>query len=150
VGFHPFCDLSALGFCQCYIGQQGLSLLLPRVCTNVSNNQFTVHHYTANLLQPLHQTLGISLLHYDDLQPLHQTDVLEHKAQELIAKNKELREFYERATEHRHGLQNTEKELEKLENALLKHELELKKHIPVDQMEELRLKFPREAKDCRE
>ena len=90
------------------------------------------------------------MLHYDDLQPLHQTDVLEHKAQELIAKNKELREFYERATEHRHGLQNTEKELEKLENALLKHELELKKHIPVDQMEELRLKFPREAKDCRE
>lgn len=54
-------------------------------------------------------TLGISLLH---LQPLHQTDVLEHKAQELIAKNKELREFYERATEHQNGLQNTEKELE--------------------------------------
>ena len=95
-------------------------------------------------------TLGISLLHYNDLQPLHQTDVLEHKAQELIAKNKELRESYERTTEHRHGLQYTEKELEKLENALLKHRLELKKHIPEDQMEELRLKFPNEVKDCRE
>ena len=56
--------------------------------------------------------------------------MLDHKAQELIAKNKELREFYERATEHRNGLQNTEKELEKLENALVK------------------VKFPREAKDC--
>ena len=56
--------------------------------------------------------------------------MLDHKAQELIAKNKELREFYERTTEHRNGLQNTEKELEKLENALL------------------RVKFPREAKDC--
>ena len=55
--------------------------------------------------------------------------MLEHKAQELIAKNKELREFYERATEHQNGLQNTEKELEKLENALVK------------------VKFPREAKD---
>ena len=53
--------------------------------------------------------------------------MLEHKAQEFIAKNKELREFYERATEHRNGLQSTEKELEKLENALL------------------RVKFPREA-----
>ena len=95
-------------------------------------------------------TLGISLLDYRDLEPLHQTDALEHKAQELIEKYKELRESYERATEHRNGLQNTEKELENLENALLKHELELKKHIPVDEMEELRLKFPREAKDCRE
>ena len=95
-------------------------------------------------------TLGISLLHYDDLQPLHQTDVLEPKAQELIVKNKKLRESYKRATEHRHGLQNTEKELEKLENALNQHELKLEKHIPEDQMEELRVKFPREAKDCRE
>ena len=96
-------------------------------------------------------TLGISLLHCDDLQPLHQTNVLlEPKAQELIVKNKELRESYERATKHRHGLQNTEKEVEKLENALHQHELELKKHIPADQIEELRVKFPREAKDCRE
>ena len=75
-------------------------------------------------------TLGISLLHYDDLLLLHQTDVLEPKAQEIIAKkNKELRESYERATVHRYGLQNTEKELEKFENALLQHELELETQI---------------------
>lgn len=56
--------------------------------------------------------------------------MLEPKAQEIIAKkNKELRESYERATVHRYGLQNTEKELEKLENALLQHELELETQI---------------------
>ena len=45
-------------------------------------------------------TLGISLLDINDLEPLHQTDVLEHKVQQVIAQNKELREFYGRATKH--------------------------------------------------
>ena len=65
------------------------------------------------------------MLDINDLEPLHQTDVLEQKVQQVIAQNKELREFYGRATKHRHGLENTEAELEECKEAMLKHKLEL-------------------------
>ena len=87
-------------------------------------------------------TLGISLLDYSNLEPLHKTDVLEQKVQQLKARNKELREFYEGATEHRRGLENAGAELEECKNALCEHKLELQKCI--DQI------GVGEVKDCKE
>ena len=90
-------------------------------------------------------TLGISLLDINDLEPLHQTDVLEQKVQQVIAQNKELRDFYGRATEHRHGLESTEAELEECKEALLRHKLELQNHT---EMEEIGVGD--QVKDCKE
>ena len=68
--------------------------------------------------------------------------------QKHIARSKQLREFYERVTEHRYGLQKAATELKLWKKALVDHEVELQQCI--DQMNELREKFSGEAKDCRE
>ena len=69
----------------------------------------------------------------------------EQKVQQLKARNKELREFYERATEHRCGLENAEAELEECKNALCEQKLELQKRM--DHMETIGVG---EVKDCKE
>ena len=79
---------------------------------------------------------------------LHRYPQLDQRVQRHIARSKELREFYERVTEHRHGLQKAATELKMWEKALVEHEVELQEHI--DQMDELGEKFSGEAKDCRE
>ena len=92
-------------------------------------------------------TLGISLLDYSDLEPLHQTDALSEKAETIIATSRKLRELYRRATQHRSKLQNTETELEEWEKALLEHASKLQRYISC--MGELEEKFLGETKDCR-
>ena len=92
-------------------------------------------------------TLGISSSCHSDLELLDRTDVLKEKAETLIATSRQLRELYEKATQHQSGLQITETELEAWERVLIEHEVGLQDCI--DQMEELGEKFSGEAKDCR-
>lgn len=93
-------------------------------------------------------TLGIGLFFRDDSEPLQQRySLLEQKVEKHMARSKKLREFYEKATMHEVGLENTEIELKEWENKLLKQASELEKRI--NQMEKLGGKFLEEANGCR-
>ena len=88
-------------------------------------------------------TFGLS--HLELLQRYPQ---LERRVQKHIARSKELRGFYEKVSQHRHGLRIAATKLKAWEEALAENEVVLQKHI--DQMDELGEKFSGEAKDCRE
>ena len=90
-------------------------------------------------------TLGITTFNFD-FKLLHQTNMLEHKAQQHKARSMELSKFFRRAKEHRHELQNTEIKLEAREKKLCEHVSKLEKHI--DEMQALRVEFLGEAQDC--
>lgn len=92
-------------------------------------------------------TLGISRLLESNLESLHRQNVLEHKVKQHVERSKELREFYRRATEHQHGLQNTETELNAWGKQLCEQVLDLEKQI--EQLEELGEKFSGEVRNCK-
>ena len=66
-------------------------------------------------------TLGIN----SEALSMQRYSVLEYKVQQHVERSKELREFYERAAQHRRGLQNTEIELEAWEKELHEQTSEL-------------------------